>query len=100
MKEGDIVVSVDGAIAFGYAHPMVLVMTCFVAILLPSRHLAGEIEDGTLELLLALPVRRPTITFSLWLSSVLAMAWLVVGCWVGTGLGLWLYPETLVRCVR
>ncbi len=86
--------SVNGAVAFGYAHPLVIVMMCIVAILLPSRHVAGEIETGTLELLLALPVRRPTVAVSLWSASGLALLMLVVGCWAGSAVGLLLYPET------
>ena len=86
--------SIDSAVAFGYAHPLVLVMMCFVAILIPARHLAGEIEGGTMELLLALPVRRPSIVLSLWVSSAIVLWWLVMGCWVGTGIGFLIYPET------
>ena len=86
--------SVNGAVAFGYAHPLVIVMMCLVGILLPSRHIAGEIEAGTLELLFALPVRRLTVTVSLWLAAALALLWLVMGCWAGSAAGMWLYPET------
>ena len=86
--------SVNGAVAFGYAHPVVIVMMCFVAILVPARHIAGEVEMGTLELLFALPVRRPTITLSLWLASGMALWVLVMGCWVGSAVGSVFYPET------
>ena len=87
--------SVNGAVAFGYNHPLVLVLVLaiLVAILLPARHIAGEIEAGTLELLLALPVRRPTVALALWLASALALVVVIVGCWAGTGLGLLLHPE-------
>lgn len=86
--------SVLGAVAFGYTHPLVIVMMSLVAILLPARHIAGEIETGTLELLFALPVRRPTVTVSLWLASGLGLLCLVMGCWAGSAVGLLIYPET------
>lgn len=86
--------SINGAVAFGYTHPLVIVMMSLVAILLPTRHIAGEIEAGTLELLFALPVRRPTIVLSLWVASALVLLGLVMGCWAGSGVGLLVYPET------
>lgn len=85
--------SVNGAVAFGYNHPLVIVLLAIVAILLPARHIAGEIEAGTLELLFAMPVRRVRIGLSLWLTSGLALLILVVGCWTGTACGLLLFPE-------
>jgi len=83
----------SGAVALGYSHPFVLVMTVFVAILLPTRHIAGEIEAGTLELVLSMPVRRSAIGLSLWVGGGLALLLLTSGCWLGTALGLLLYPE-------
>lgn len=84
--------SASGAVALGYSHPFILVMMVFVAILLPTRHLAGEIETGTLELLFSLPVRRRAIGLSLWAGTGIALLMLVSGCWLGTTLGLSLYP--------
>ena len=65
--------SVEGAVAFGYNHPMVLVIVILLAIVLPARHIAGEIETGTLELLFTVPIQRATVTLSLWLGSILAL---------------------------
>lgn len=85
--------SVEGAVAYGYNHPLVLVMMLVVAILLPARHVAGEIETGTMELLLALPVRRPTVVLSLQAASALALLVVVAGGLVGSGVGVWLNAE-------
>ncbi|MFH1892274.1 MAG: ABC transporter permease subunit [Candidatus Zixiibacteriota bacterium] len=85
--------SAEGAIAFGYNYPLVLVMVILVAILLPARHIAGEIETGTLELLFTFPIQRSMVTLSLWLGSMSALMIVIIGCWAGTGLGLLLYPE-------
>jgi ABC-type transport system involved in multi-copper enzyme maturation permease subunit len=85
--------SVNGAMAFGYNHPLVIVLLAIVAVLLPARHIAGEVEAGTLELLFAMPVKRFHIGLSLWLASALALWALVAGCWVGTACGLMLFPE-------
>jgi ABC-type transport system involved in multi-copper enzyme maturation permease subunit len=85
--------SAEGAIAFGYNYPLVLAMAILVAVLLPARHMAGETETGTLELLFTFPIQRSTVTLSLWLGSMSALMVVTIGCWAGTGLGLLLYPE-------
>jgi ABC-type transport system involved in multi-copper enzyme maturation permease subunit len=89
--------SVSGALAFGYNHPLVLVTLSLVAILLPSRHIAGEIEDGTLELLFALPVRRQRIAISLWVGSSLILLLLLVGCVAGTVIGFLIHSDMQLR---
>lgn len=85
--------SISGAVAFGYNHPLVLVFLAIIAIMLPAKHLAGAIEVGTLELLLSLPIRRRQITFSLWLFSALALWIVIAGCWLGTFIGILVYPH-------
>lgn len=85
--------SVEGAVAFGYLHPMVQALMIVVAIVFPARHIAGEIEKGTLELVFSLPIKRTTVVVSLWLSSAIALLGLVIGGWIGSGVGLWLFPE-------
>ncbi len=85
--------SISGAVAFGYNHPFVLIFLAIVAILLPAKHIAGEIEGGTLELLFSLPVKRLEIAFSLWLFSLFALLMVIIGCWIGTFAGTLVYPQ-------
>ena len=85
--------SVEGAVAFGYLHPVVQALLIIVAIVLPTRHVAGEIEKGTLELMFSLPVKRTAVVVSLWVFSGMALLGLVIGGWIGSGVGLWLFPE-------
>lgn len=85
--------SIGGGVGFGYNHPFVLVTLSLVAITLPAAHIAGEIENGTLELLFTMPVRRLTIASSLWLGSGVALFGLTLGCWLGTGVGILIFPE-------
>ena len=61
--------TVEGAAAFGFNHPMVLVILSMAAITIPSRHIAGEAETGTLELLLSFPVKRIWLLLNLWFTS-------------------------------
>ena len=62
--------TVEGAAAFGLNHPLVLVILSIGAITLPSRHIAGEVETGTLELVLSFPVKRIRLLLNLYFSAV------------------------------
>lgn len=71
--------TVEGAAAFGFNHPLVLALLAMNAINIPNRHIAGEIETGTLELLLAYPFKRISLVLSLWTSSVLLLLLMIAG---------------------
>lgn len=85
--------SVKGAAAFGYNHPLVIVFLAIVAIMLPAKHIAGEIENGTLELIFSMPVKRHSITLSLWLVSVIAVFFVIAGGWSGTFISTLIFSE-------
>ena len=61
--------TVEGAAAFGLNHPLVLVILSIGAIAIPSRHIAGEAETGTLELVLSFPVKRTQLLLDLYISA-------------------------------
>jgi ABC-2 type transport system permease protein len=63
--------TVKGTAAFGFNHPLVLVIMAIAAIMIPARHVAGEVETGTLELLLSLPIKRATLLLRLFASTAL-----------------------------
>jgi ABC-2 type transport system permease protein len=63
--------TVRGAAAFGFNHPLVLVIMAIAAIMIPARHIAGEVENGTLELLLSLPIARVTLLLKLFATTAL-----------------------------
>jgi ABC-type transport system involved in multi-copper enzyme maturation permease subunit len=62
--------TVEGAAAFGLNHPLVLVILFIGAIIIPSRHIAGEAETGTLELVLSFPIARTRLLLNLWISAL------------------------------
>lgn len=76
--------SLKGAAAFGFNHPLVLALLAINAINIPNRHIAGEIETGTLELLLAYPMQRTRLVFSLWISASLLLFLIVFGAWISS----------------
>ena len=57
---GVLVGSFSGAVALGFAHPLVMLALCCVAIYLASEP-AGEVEDGLVDLVVARPVPRSLI---------------------------------------
>ncbi|HFE65272.1 hypothetical protein B1H10_06300 [candidate division KSB1 bacterium 4484_188] len=85
--------SLEGAAAFGFNHPLVLTTLGILAIIVPSRHLTGEAENGTLELLLSYPFRRRELLFSLWLSGSLLLLMVVCGGWIGSLSALSIYHQ-------
>ena len=87
--------TISGIAAFGYNHPIVLIFFSMIAIMLPARHIGNEIEEGTLELLLSLPVKRITMVLSIWVFSALAILLLMCGCLLGTFWGIHLNPEAV-----
>ena len=52
--------SIEGAVGFGLNHPVVLMILIILLTAITSKHIAGAIENGTMELLLALPLKRTT----------------------------------------
>jgi ABC-2 type transport system permease protein len=80
-----------GFIVFAWNHPVVHALLAAVMILLASRAIAGEIEDGTLELILTQPLSRTG-----YLAAQIGFAFFVLLALVslmlaGVKIGLWLY---------
>ena len=71
--------SVEGAAALGFNHPIVMVLLAICAVSVAARHLSGGIEDGSLEVVLAHPVGRVRLIGSLWTAGA-AMNLAVVAC--------------------
>jgi ABC-type transport system involved in multi-copper enzyme maturation permease subunit len=76
--------TVGGAAAFGFNHPLVMALLVINAVAIPARHISGEIENGAMEWLLALPVRRARLMVSLWVSASLVSLVTIVGAWAGS----------------
>ncbi|MBN2366894.1 MAG: ABC transporter permease subunit [Calditrichaeota bacterium] len=80
--------SVAGAVAFGFNHPLVLIAISIVAVVIPSRQIAGESENGRLEMLLSLPIKRKELTFSLLIFTSGISLMIITGGMVGSMTGL------------
>lgn len=76
--------TLDGAAAFGFNHPMVLTLLSIVAISIPISHISREIELGTLELLLAQPFKRSSLLLTLWMTGGLILLVIIAAAFMGS----------------
>lgn len=77
-----------GRIAVGYDDPLVMVVVSIWAIARGSDMVSGEIGRGTMELLLAQPVRRIYIVLTHAAVTVLGLFVLAISAWLGTFAGI------------
>lgn len=83
----------DGAAAFGFDHPLVLALLAINAINIPIHHITREIESGTLELLLAHPLKRKTLLTSLWISGALILLFIIFAALLGSIISIILFHQ-------
>ena len=81
------VLSPRGLVAFGWDHPVAQALGTAVAIVLAARAVAGEIEDGALELVLSQPVSRAEYLGAQALFGLGALAGLSLAGCAGTSRG-------------
>jgi ABC-2 type transport system permease protein len=70
--------------SIAYVHPLTLTVLCVWAIGRAAGAIAGEIDRGTMELLLAQPLRRPQVIAAHLLVDALTIPTLAAGMWLGT----------------
>jgi len=91
---GVLVGSFSGAIALGFAHPLVMLSLSCVAIYLASEP-AGEVEDGLVDLVVARPVPRSLIVTRSALVFIVGSAAIVAAMFVTSRVTVrWLSPAT------
>jgi len=76
--------NVNGAAAFGLNHPIVLTLLVLNAINIPSHQISGELESGTLELLMAHPFKRKALITALWFSGSMIILLIIFMALVGS----------------
>jgi ABC-2 type transport system permease protein len=77
-------------LSIGYVHPVVQTILCIWAVGRSSGAIAGEIDRGTMELLLAQPIARYRVVLANVFVDLLALPVLCLSMWAGTYLGTWL----------
>jgi ABC-2 type transport system permease protein len=76
--------------SIGFVEPAVLIMLSIWAIGRSSAAIAGEIDRGTMELLLAQPIRRSQVILAHLLVDLTTVPLLCLCIWSGMWLGTWL----------
>jgi ABC-2 type transport system permease protein len=80
-----------GLITMGYDHPLVLVLYMLFAVGVPTGLLAGEVQRGTMELILSRPATKTQVYLCAGTLTILGMAALVFVMFFGTVVGTNLY---------
>ncbi|MCI0376078.1 MAG: ABC transporter permease [Gemmataceae bacterium] len=73
----------------GYVHPLIQAILCIWAVGRAAGAIAGEIDRGTMELLLAQPIRRGQIVLAHFFVDLITIPILCLAMWSGTWLGAW-----------
>ncbi len=92
----------QGILAFGWNHPIALAAGGALAIVLGSRAIAGEVETGAIELVLAQPISRATYLSTQALFGCAALLLLSLGGLAGSLIGQKIYglePFGVHACV-
>jgi ABC-2 type transport system permease protein len=76
--------NVSGLIAIGYNHPLVLTLYMLFAVGVPTGLLAGEVQKGTMELILSRQVKKNHVYICAGLITVTGMFALVMVMFIGT----------------
>lgn len=80
--------TVAGRIALAYVDPVVLFTAAVWAISRGSDAISGEIDRGTMEMLLAQPVHRLAVLFTKCAVAVMGAACIATACYLGTWCGV------------
>lgn len=82
-----VVNAVNGWMIGGFVHPIVMLLLSSFIIAVATRALAGEVERGTIDILLACPVSRPRIVGVAMAAMVWGLVLLLGGIYTGTAIG-------------
>ncbi|MBX7105800.1 MAG: ABC transporter permease [Gemmataceae bacterium] len=74
-------------LSIGYVHPLVVLILCLWAVGRAALALTGELDRGTLELLLAQPIPRGRVVLAHVLVDLVALPMIATALWLGTWVG-------------
>jgi ABC-2 type transport system permease protein len=83
--------NVTGLVAMGYQHPMVLTLYMLFAVAIPTGLLAGQVQQGTMELILTRPATKIQVYLCAAVVTILGMIGLVLTMFLGTAIGTTAY---------
>lgn len=93
-------VQLEGAmdlLSIGYVHPLMQTVFCIWAVGRAAGAIAGEIDRGTMELLLAQPLARSRLILAHFCLDLIAIPILCLSLWAGNWVGAWLITPIKVE---
>jgi ABC-2 type transport system permease protein len=84
-------------LSIGYVHPLMQALFCIWAVGRAAGAIAGEIDRGTMELLLAQPLPRWRLVLGHFLVDLLTIPILCLSLWAGNWLGGWIISPIQIR---
>jgi ABC-2 type transport system permease protein len=84
-------------LSIGYVHPMMQLIFCIWAISRAAGAIAGELDRGTMELLLAQPLARSRLWLAHLLLDLVTIPLLCLCLWLGNWAGAWLITPIRVE---
>jgi ABC-2 type transport system permease protein len=84
-------------LSIGYVHPLMQMLFCVWAVGRAAGAVAGEIDRGTMELLLAQPLARSRLIYSHLLVDAVTIPLLCLSLWAGNAAGAWLITPIKVE---
>ncbi len=78
-------------LSIGYVHPLVVTILCIWAVGRAAGAVAGEIDRGTMELLLAQPLPRHRVIVAHFIVDAITIPLLCLSLWFGNWLGLFIF---------
>jgi ABC-2 type transport system permease protein len=87
-------------LSVGYVHPLMQTIFCIWAVGRAAGAIAGELDRGTMELLLAQPLPRYRLILAHFLVDVLTIPVLCLSLWAGTSVGHYLFGPITLRPVE
>lgn len=84
----EVIATIEGRITFSYEELPVVLLVALWAVTRGSECLAGRLGDGTMEMLLAQPVRRLTLVASHFSITLLGIGFIAFTAWVATAVGI------------
>lgn len=87
-------------LSISYVHPLMVMIFCIWGVGRAAGALAGEVDRGTMELLLAQPVARSRLLLAHLIVDAVTIPILCLSLWAGIFLGVWLIgPRITVNAV-
>src|ERR1700676_172488 len=87
-------------LSIGYVHPLMQTIFCIWGIGRAAGAIAGEIDRGTMELLLAQPVPRSRLVLGHLGVDCVIIPILCLSLWAGTWIGVWMVSPIQLREIK